>query len=224
MNAIIIDDEPLSRELLKDYIEETPGLRFSAEFDSALKASVWLEKNPVDILFLDIRMPRINGMDWLKTQQISEKTHIVIISAFSDYVSESYELSVSDYLLKPISYQRFYSCIERIKNKSEKEHNSNLLIRADKSWIFLDISSIRYVEGMGDYLKIVTLTQNYVIQETMKELFSKLPQSDFFRIHKSYIINKHAVTRIDGNSIPFGKHFLPISPNQKEALLAWLAS
>lgn len=224
MKTVIIDDEPLSRELLKDYINDTPGLEFQAAFDSALKASAWFSTSYTDILFLDIKMPRMSGIDWLKSQPISQKTHIVLISAFSEYVSESYELAVTDYLLKPISFQRFFSCIERIKCKTDQEKNTKLLIRSEKSWVVLDMASVLYVEGMGDYLKIVTKTQSYVIQETMKEFGSKLSDQDFFRVHKSYFIHRQAVTRIDGNTIPVGKTLIPISLNQKEPFLAWISS
>jgi len=147
----------------------------------------------------------------------------VITSAYSSYVSESYELNVSDYLLKPISYDRFFRSLSRIKQKKlEVSQNNSLLIRVDKTWVLLDLESVIYIEGMGDYLKIFTPEKNYLIQETMKSFYEKLPSALFFRVHKSYIIQRKAIERIDGNLIQFGKNSIPLSASSKEAFLDWL--
>lgn len=225
MKAVIIDDEPLAREILRDYISETPELELVAEFDSAIKASVWFQHNSAEILFLDIEMPRLSGIQWLQNSSVQEKTAIVITSAYSTYVSESYELNVSDYLLKPISYDRFFRSLSRIKQKKlEVSQNNSLLIRVDKTWVLLDLESVLYIEGMGDYLKIFTPEKNFVIQETMKSFYEKLPSSLFFRVHKSYIIQRKAIERIDGNLIQFGKTSIPLSATSKEDFLNWLRS
>ena len=224
MKAIVIDDEPLAREILRDYIEEHPDLVCLAEFDSALKASTWLETNSVDVIFLDIQMPRLTGIQWLKNTSIQDKASIVITSAYSDYVSDSYELRVSDYLLKPVSFDRFYTCVERLKEK-QKTHqkNESVLIRVDKAWIVVDFNTIMLVQGMGDYIKIHTPTKTFITQETMKSFADKLPESSFFRVHKSFIVNKQFIERIEGNIIPIGKHEVLISPNYKEDFLKWLS-
>lgn len=224
MKAIVIDDEPLAREILRDYINEFPEMECMAEFDSVLKASAWLETNSVDVIFLDIQMPRLTGIQWLKSASLQNNASIVITSAYSDYVSDSYELLVSDYLLKPISFNRFYTCVERLREKQKNQQkNDSLLIRVDKAWIVVDFESIMFVQGMGDYIKIHSLTKTFVTQETMKSFSDKLPKSTFFRVHKSYIVNKLFIERIEGNTIPMGKHEVLISPNYKDEFLNWLS-
>lgn len=225
LRTVIIDDEPLAREILRDYCHIHDQLELVQEFDSILSAATWFKENTCDVLFLDIQMPRITGIDWLRTNPLHNQIAVVFTTAYSEYVSESYELQVHDYLLKPISFERFAKCVERLAhhfktNSSEKE--TSLLLRVDKAWIPVDINSILFIQGMGDYIKIHTDKQTYVTQETMKNFHKRLPKHQFEKPHKSWIINKKAIQKVEGNLVFIADTEIPISLHFKDDFLKWL--
>jgi DNA-binding LytR/AlgR family response regulator len=222
LRAVLIDDEPLAREILRDYCQLHQDLELVSEFDSILSAAKWFTSNTCDLLFLDIQMPRITGIDWLKTNPLHQQTAVVFTTAHAEFVSESYELQVRDYLLKPISYERFTKCVDRIllqRASFATETDATLLLRVDKAWIPIDKNTIKYVQGMGDYIKIFTDKQSYLTQETMKSFHEKLPQNLFFKPHKSWIINKKAITKVEGNLVFIGEVEIPISLHFKDDFL-----
>ncbi|TNE73233.1 response regulator transcription factor [bacterium] len=222
IRAIIVDDEPIAREIIRDYCEQSTSVELIQEFDSIIKAALWLKTNSCDVIFLDIHMPRVTGIDWLRSQPELNQTQVVLISAHSDFVSDSYELNVKDYLLKPVSFERFQKTVLRLSELNKPSVSSDvLLIRVEKAWIPIKTVDILIIQGMGDYIKIFTKDSNYLTQETMKAIYDKLPEHQFGKPHKSWIVNKSSIQRIEGNVIFHSKGEIPISLHFKDDFLRW---
>ncbi len=223
LSAIIIEDEPLAREILRDYCTLSNAIDLVAEFGDVFKANDWLHKNRCDLIFLDINLPRVSGLDWLRAYQEKNAAAIVFTTAYSDYVSESYELKVSDYLLKPISFERFNICVQNLLGKNPVPTTNHILIKADKAHIPLQFEAIHAVQGMGDYIKVITEAQNYITLETMKSFLKRLPEVQFHRPHKSWIINRGAISKIEDNIFHLHSDLqIPIGKKYKDGLLDWL--
>lgn len=223
IDIAIVDDEPLAREIIRDYVAEIPDLNLVFESDSLIEFDHFLTQKPVNVLILDIEMPKLNGMTWAKTVNSFNELGIVFCSAYSQFVSDSYEIEALDYLLKPVSFERFLKSVTKIRSHHAKYHNpESILIRVDKAWVKLRYNDILYIEGMGDYVKIHTQNGNHVTQMTMKQLVEDLPSEIFFRSQKSYIVQKSAIDAIHGNRIAIGSQLIPVSPNYKDELLNWV--
>ena len=208
VNCLIIDDEPLAINVIKNHIKEIDNLNVIDTFNSAIDALSFMKSNTVDLLFLDINMPLLDGLDFIKS--LDKKPMIIITTAYSEYAIKTYELEVLDYLMKPISFPRFLKAV----NRAFKELNSNLtsnieiakrahiFIKVDKKKmqkIYLD--EILIIESLRDYLKITTISNKYIIHSTLSSFTEKLPSNNFIRIHRSFTIAIDKIEAVQGNSV-----------------------
>ena len=208
VNCLIIDDEPLAINVIKNHIKEIDNLNVINTFNSAIDALSFMKSNTVDLLFLDINMPLLDGLDFIKS--LDKKPMIIITTAYSEYAIKTYELEVLDYLMKPISFPRFLKAV----NRAFKELNSNLtsniriakrahiFIKVDKKKmqkIYLD--EILIIESLRDYLKITTISNKYIIHSTLSSFTEKLPSNNFIRIHRSFTIAIDKIEAVQGNSV-----------------------
>ncbi len=229
MNVIIVDDEPLALEVLETYVEKIPDLRLIAQCSSALEANEVLHKKEVDLVFLDIQMPQITGIEFVRS--LHDPPMVIFTTAFSDYALEGFDLGAVDYLLKPISFERFMKAVNKAREQYDlrrHEHfgsdtDEHFFVKADKKLVKVRFNDILYIEGLKDYV-IIRLEEGRVITlQTMKSLEDKLPQGKFRRIHRSYIVSMDKIHAVVGNMVEVtekgqAKH-LPIGKNYRDELL-----
>lgn len=222
--CVIVDDEPLARELLAGYIEQLPNLSCIAVCQGALQAFSVLHEHEVDLMFLDIQMPGITGLNFLKS--IKNPPKIIFTTAYMEHAVEAFELEAIDYLLKPITLERFIKAVQKVSPKKE-EHaeavskssdNNYIFLKVDKRLVKIDHAEIIYTESLGDYIKVYTATQTYVSYLTMNKLEKLLPAHNFVRIHRSFIINLDHIQYIEGNFIRINNRDLPIGLTYKDGL------
>lgn len=231
MNVIIVDDEPLALDVLETYIEKLPELKLVARCSSALEANEVLRKKDVDLVFLDIQMPQITGVEFVRS--LSDPPMIIFTTAYSDYALEGFNLNAVDYLLKPISFERFMKSVNKAREQYDlrrQEHSGggadtdeHFFVKADKKLVRVRFNEILYIEGLKDYV-IIRLEEGRVITlQTMKSLEDKLPSGKFRRIHRSYIVAMDKIHAVVGNMVEViekgqAKH-LPIGKNYRDELL-----
>ena len=221
-SCLIVDDEPLSRDVLRKYISEIKDLDLQAECSNAAEASHELNKTGVDIIFLDINMPGLSGISFARSLRVSPL--IIFTTAYPEYAVEGFELDATDYLVKPYSFERFLKAVnralERLQENQVRETEGKILVKADKKLYALLYSEILLIEGQGDYIRIRTARENLVVHDTMKRFLSRLPEESFMRIHKSFVINLEHISYIEGNQVRIGDHSIPVSPAQRDELLS----
>jgi DNA-binding LytR/AlgR family response regulator len=226
IRCAIIDDEPLARQLLRGFIAKVPVLTLEGEYSNPLKAIEGISKSPVDVIFLDVQMPHLSGIDFLKS--ITRKPHVILTSAFKEYALEGFELDVVDYLLKPFEFNRFLKAVNKLTGLIEKpiaaqtEVSANqqdfLFLKDGSKLVKINFDSLLYIEGLGDYVKLVTRTKTITSLQTMKKLETQLP-SYFVRIHNSYIISIKAIDSIQHSNVQIGDKLLPIGITYKKTFL-----
>lgn len=233
LSCLIVDDEPLARQLLEQYVKKIPQLELVQSCGNPVDAIEILRNNNVDILFLDIQMPEITGISLLKILQ--KKPYIVLTTAYSEYALEGYELDVTDYLLKPITFERFLKAVEKIQrlattNEGTPENIQETvtpIVENTPAYIFvkdgtklvkIKLNEIMYVEGLKDYVSIYTPTQKIVSLQRMKLLEEQLPETEFVRIHNSYIVALNWIDAILKEKVQIGNIFLPVSDTYRKAL------
>ncbi|MCD4709725.1 MAG: response regulator transcription factor [Bacteroidales bacterium] len=220
--CMIVDDEPLSRDVLRKYIAEVKDLQLVAECCNTAEATHQLNKTRVDIIFLDINMPGLSGISFARSLTVSPL--IVFTTAYPEYAVEGFELDATDYLVKPYSFERFLKSVNRAlerlhENDDHADPHGKILVKADKKLYALRFSQILFMEGQGDYIRIRTDQKNLVVHDTIKNFLASLPEQEFMRIHKSYVINLKRIEFIEGNQVRIGEHTLPVSPVHREELL-----
>lgn len=200
LKAIIIDDEPLAHNVILKYASDIPFLEIVGQFYVATEAYTILNKQEIDIMFLDINMPVIKGLDFLRT--LETKPAVIITSAYEEYALEGFELQVSDYLLKPFRFERFLKAVNLVRSKPENKEQSSkhIFIKVDKKQIQLNLSEIQYLESYGNYVKVYTENQFYLTPRTLTSFEEEL-DSHFQRIHKSFIVQKSFIKHVEGNLI-----------------------
>ena len=228
IKAIIVDDEPLALDVLETYIAQLPELELVARCENALEAREVLKEHDVDLMFLDINMPQLTGIDFVKT--LSVKPNFIFTTAHPYYAIEGFELNAIDYLMKPIPLERFMKAVNKVINMQlgetsapEKKKENFIFVKADKKLIKVNFDDILYIEGLKDYVIIRQKEGRVITLHTMKSLEAKLPDHIFKRIHRSYIVNIGAIDAIVGNMIELKeksqvKH-IPIGKNYREELL-----
>lgn len=220
LNCLIIDDEPLSQVVIVDFVNACPELNTVAVCDDALQAGEYLKNHKIDVLFLDINMPRLTGVSFIKT--LKNTPLVVFITAYSEYAVDGFEVDAVDYLLKPVSFERFRMAVNRIieryydKNKSNTQH---LIVRANKKSYKINFDELLFLEAQGDYVKFVTHNNKLLVHGKMKEFITQLPQKQFIRIHKSYIISLSKVVYLEGNQVKINDFKLPISLSYRDEFL-----
>ena len=232
MTCAIIDDEPLAAELLASYAQKTTFLELVGTYNSAIEAMKVIRSTPVDLLFLDIQMPELSGLEFATI--LSPKTMIVFTTAFDRYAVESYKVNAIDYLLKPIAYDAFLHSANkalqmletRSTQKSVKSEERFFYVKSEYKLIRILIDDILYIEGLKDYVKIRLAAPQKSVNclMNMKALEDYLPQQDFMRVHRSYIVNLKRVEAIDRLRVVIGDTFIPISDTYKDAVTQFIAS
>lgn len=222
MRCVIVDDEPMAREILASYIEKTANLQLIKSCKNASEALVFMQENKVDVYFLDINMPEISGLSLAKI--INKKAQIIFTTAYRDYAVDGFDLMAADYLLKPISYDRFLAAVEKVNPiKDSKNNNHFMFVRADRKMVKIDFKSILYIESLSDYVKIFTSKKSIITRETISNLEQKLEGKSFIRIHRSFIVSFDKITSYTNEFIEIDKKALPISRSYKESVLQKLA-
>lgn len=221
MKCVILDDEPLAHQVLEHYIAETPGMTLLAKFRNAMEAFEYLGKHQADLLFLDIEMPLVNGITFLKALTNPPKT--IFTTAYKQYAYEGFELDAVDYLLKPFSFERFTKAVQKVKSEYDTAGGDNLntlLVKDKQGSLIIKQQDIIYIEGCRDYVKIITQEQQYIIYHTLKGILEKLNPSYFIQTHRSYIVNKTFISRIQqDNIILANQSFIPVGQLYKKVLL-----
>ncbi len=219
MKCIIVDDDELSRLALKKCIERTKDLELVGEFSSAIEASNNIADNTCDLIFLDVEMPKMSGIDFIR--QIKNIPQVIIVSGKKKYATDAFDYNVTDYILKPVEYDRFLVAIDRAKSidenlKIDQKQVDFLFIKVDSKLINLPLTEILYIEAYSDYVLIHTSDKRHIVLATMKAVESKLPEASFIRIHRSYIVRIDKINEIEGTTLYVGDKALPISRSYKE--------
>ena len=228
IRTIAIDDEPLALQLVTSYVNKTPILELAGAFDNPIDAMEFLDQNEVDLIFLDIEMPDLNGLEF--TRILTNKPKIIFTTAYEKYALQGFKLDAIDYLLKPFSYEEFYTATEKAKkqiayeraDKKGDEVDSNqefLFLKSEYKIRRINFNNIIYIEGLKDYVKVFLLNQAKPIMSlsSLKALEAKLPEAKFMRVHRSFIVNLEKIDTIERSRIVFGKVYIPVSDQYKEA-------
>lgn len=220
IKCVLIDDEPLAIKVLQNYFTNFTDFEVIATFNNSLEALDFINSTPVDAVFLDINMPMMTGFELISL--IENKTKVIITTAFREFAAESYDLDVLDYLVKPIPLPRFIKCINKITTEYNLKNNikvetakgdSHIFIKVDKKMMKINIEEILFVEGMKEYIKVVTLDKTYITHKSLTSLSEELPADKFLRIHKSYVIALNKVKSIEGNRVQIQSYNIPIGRN-----------
>ncbi len=233
IKCVVIDDEHLAREYLKNYISKVPELEILGDFNSPLKAMELIKSGVVDLIFIDIQMPDITGIDFVKS--LTHRPSVVFTTAYQDYALEGFNLSAVDYLLKPFSFDRFYQAVNKVIDQHEKpkatpemesepELKANptekyLTIRADRKYYKINYEDIQYIEGQKAYVTFHTDQKRITALASLKELEDTLPPQQFIRIHKSFIVAIKAISSLEGNLLEVNQAKLPVGKMYKDKVL-----
>lgn len=227
LNCAIVDDEPLALGLLESYVDKTPFLEFAGKYSSAVQAMKELPGKHVDLLFLDIQMPELNGLEF--SRMVDSSTRIVFTTAFGQYAIDGYKVNALDYLLKPISYVDFLQAANKALQWFEllqqpKEEIQSIFVKSDYKLVQIELNKILYIEGLKDYIKIYEEDSPKPILSlmSMKAMEDLLPSSRFMRVHRSYIVQKDKIRIIDRGRIVFGKNYIPVSDSYKQSFQDFL--
>lgn len=230
IKCLIIDDEPLAIQIIKGYLEQIPDLELVASFQNPLNAFDLLKTTAVDLIFLDIQMPLLTGIDFVKTLQ--NPPSIIFTTAYRNYAIQSYELDVVDYLLKPITFTRFFKAINKYKNLNQvpiskelpvqaEAINDHMYVNANKKYIKVLFDEILYVESIKDYIRIHTASQNIITKDKISEFEKKLPRK-FLRIHRSFIVNTSKISAFTAKDVEIGAKEIPIGESYKKVVMSSL--
>lgn len=220
IKCVLIDDEPLAIKVLQNYFTNFTDFEVIGTFNNSLEALDFINSTTVDAVFLDINMPMMTGFELISL--IENKTKVIITTAFREFAAESYDLDVLDYLVKPIPLPRFIKCINKITTEYNLKNNikvettkgdSHIFIKVDKKMMKINIEEILFVEGMKEYIKVVTPDKTYITHKSLTSLSEELPADRFLRIHKSYVIALNKVKSIEGNRIQIQSYTIPIGRN-----------
>lgn len=231
VKALIVDDEPLAHEVIKQYAQKIPDLTIVGTCNEAICANKFLNENIVDLIFLDINMPKLSGISFLKN--LKNPPIIVFTTAYSEYALEGYELNATDYLKKPFSFERFYKAYSkaeellRLKQGAqtpavENTNSDFLFIKSNKKAVKVKFEDILYIEGLGDYIKIHLSNQKLVTNLSMKKILNLLPPQKFYRIHKSYIISLNNIESLEGNMVNISGHKLPVGNSYRQDFIQFI--
>ena len=220
--CMIVDDEPLSRDVLRRFISEVKDLELVAECPDAFEATHQLGQNQVDILFLDINMPGLTGISLARS--LTRAPLIIFTTAYPEFAVEGFELDALDYLVKPYSFERFLKAVNRALERLSSGNGQGgairkIIVKADKKLYAVETSNILYIEGQGDYIRLHMDEMKLMVHDTIKNFLDSLPAEDFMRIHKSYVINLKRIGFIEGNQVRIASASIPVSPSYREELL-----
>ncbi|MEI6435133.1 MAG: LytTR family DNA-binding domain-containing protein [Bacteroidota bacterium] len=226
IRCLIVDDEPLAQRVIERYIENLPFLEITGKCNNAVEAIDFLHEKEADLIFLDINMPKLTGIDFLKT--LKNPPLVIITTAYAEYAIQGYELDVVDYLMKPFAFDRFYKAIQKaeemLKGRESAHHETRegdkpednfLFIKSSKKTFKVNLDQILYIEALGDYVKIFTTDKMIVSYQSLKNIETLLPAKQFPRIHKSFIIALSRIDMIEGNQVKIRDRLIPVGTNYK---------
>ena len=224
LSCIIVDDEPVARKILHEFVEQVPFMDLQGKFENAMKAEAFLKNNAVDMIFLDIEMPKVSGLQFLQKMQV--ESMVILTTAFPQYALEGYELDIIDYLLKPFALSRFLKAVQKAKDYHQMKNpaagtaaSSYIFIKSEKRIEKIELGDILYAESVGNYVSVYTAHKRIIAYLTMKSLESQLPAGEFIKIHQSYLVNCSKIDAIEGNEIKIGSKSLPMSRNYREMVM-----
>ena len=231
INCIIVDDEPVARDILKSHLQKIDAVNVVATCKNAIEAFNEISSNQINLIFLDINMPEISGLSFAKT--INKNIKVIFTTAYREYAVDGFNLQAVDYLLKPISFERLLQSVNKYLGENSLESTENTLeiiqeksdfifVRSDRKMIKINFSDINYVESFSDYLKIYVADKTIVTRETITNIEAKLPKNDFMRIHRSFIVSISKIESFTNEFIEVKKKALPISRSYKKDVLARL--
>jgi len=230
VRVIIIDDEPIARDVVKSYIKQINSLELVGEFENAIDSHVFIKSNPVDLIFLDIKMPELSGIEFLRT--INNPPSVIITTAYREYALEGYELQIVDYLLKPISFKRFMKAVDHFfdiiqiqtsnAQQIEDDQPSYLYIRDNRKINKCLVNDVFYIESRGEYIRYYTRDNKYMTKGSLRKLENELPDKIFIRIHNSYIIATAHVTAFSNGFVEIAGETLPISRKYRDEVMSRL--
>ncbi|WP_028891201.1 LytTR family DNA-binding domain-containing protein [Tenacibaculum sp. 47A_GOM-205m] len=229
ITCVIVDDEPIAREILESFIKKTPNLELIASCKNAVEALQVTQTDAIDLFFLDINMPEINGLSLAKI--INKKSNIIFTTAYRDYAVDGFDLQVTDYLLKPIAFDRFLQAVQKIStpnsfintSKENETFKDFMFVRADRKMVKINFCDILYIESLGDYVKVFTNDSTIITRETISSFDEKLPKEQFLRVHRSFIIALNKIDSYTNEYIEIQKKAISISRSYKDTVLQKLA-
>lgn len=222
LNCVVVDDDEMSRKVVMHFIQKTKFLQVSKEFDNAVDAVHYLDEEHVDIIFLDVQMPEMSGMEFINA--LEKEIDIILITSEQKYAVEAFEKRVTDYLVKPIDYKRFVQAAQKAQQNVEIKRaravkRKEFFVRTDAKIVRIPYSNILYVEALADYVIIQTESKKHIVHFTMKGIVNRLPEEEFVRTHRSYIVNLNKIEALEDNSILIGDKYIPIGASYKDAFL-----
>jgi DNA-binding LytR/AlgR family response regulator len=227
LKCIIIDDEPIARKVLQEFVEEIDYLELTGQAENPLKSMMLLNENDIDIIFLDINMPKINGIDFVKSAKTTAS--IIMTTAYPEYAAEAYGLDILDYLVKPIAFDRFLrACnkakeireLKKIKQVKPNKTNDHFFIKCDNQIEKVFYEELIYAEAMLNYVMLFTNSKKMIVYVTIKSLEEQLPADMFMKVHKSFIVNLSKIRSIEGNILDIGNEKITISQNLKDKVIS----
>jgi DNA-binding LytR/AlgR family response regulator len=218
IKCIIIDDEPLAAKIIETHLADFPEMELIGSYVNPLEAITSIEKNKVDVVFLDINMPKMNGLDFIRS--MDSKLHFIITTAYREFAVECFDLDVLDYLVKPIPFQRFLKSMNKVNQQMYKDSSlTKDANQTDKSFIFLKVEKvlikvkyqdILFIESLKDYIKVFSKTGDYLVHKSLTGITEELPKNQFLRIHRSFVVALDKIEAVEGNSVLIGKKRIPI--------------
>lgn len=215
---LIIDDEYVAHDIIKSYCDLLPNMELTAHCYDTIEAIDYLSKHSVDLIFLDLNMPKLKGFEFLKT--LTSPPNIIVTTAYSEFALEGYELNILDYLLKPFSFERFLKAVNKITVSNhtkttatisvDKTISNHIFLKQNKSFVQVDIATVLYLEASGNYTKVITKSDIITIREKISDILKLLPKNEFLQVHKSFAVSKKRIKKIEGNRIHIDKHMIPI--------------
>ncbi|MBL0016062.1 MAG: response regulator transcription factor [Bacteroidia bacterium] len=222
MNCVIVDDDSLSVRLLEGLIAQTESLVHTRSFSSAVEAVNFLRENAVDILFLDVEMPGMTGLELLGA--LETKPAVILVSSKAEYAVDGFQFDVEDFLLKPLTYARFLKAVKKVEDKFNQDQavqfkGDYVFVKSDTALVKVDIRQLMWVEALADYVALVTKEKKYVCHSTMKSIESKLPADQFVRVHRSYIVRIDQIDAIEDKTVSVGKKIIPVGGTYRDSLM-----
>lgn len=226
VNCVVIDDDEMMRMVLKQFISKHPDLKFVQEFSNALEAFNFVKQNEIDLIFLDLEMPEMSGMEFLETYN-SLLPNIIITTSHEDFAIKAFQYNVSGYLIKPVTFNSFNKTILKAITGPKKVINSNVdgdlvFVKKGSTIKKINTKDIFLIECIGDYVNLFTETEKFTLHMTMKQMESKFSDNQFLRVHRSYIVRIDKIEEIEDDSISFGKRIIPIGKTYKQEVLSRL--
>lgn len=225
MRCVVIDDEPLARKGMQLLIEQVPHLQLAGSFSSVLEAGRFLDHNPVDLIFLDIQMPALNGIDFLRSS--NHEVSVVITTAYPEFAVDAFEMNVVDYLVKPVRFERFFKAVRRVSSRQKGAAGSNnedeyIFIRTDRKYVRTFYNDIDFIEGLKDYVTVHCGNHKHHVATNLKTIGESLPPANFLRVNKSFIVNMSKIGSIESDWVLIANRRLPIGESYRKSVLEFI--